>query len=387
MSAAAAASPAEKAPAAAPGPTASSANAAIENGLIQDGLFERCLEPLLRAAGWRGQTRQIVEAMPHLEQLQSVNELRLVLHRLGYRSTSDLVRADEILDERLPAVTLHDGAPRVLLARAASGELLVFDSETQETAWAAPPRGGVRLYRVYSPLDGDAASEAEADHEWLRNAFFSVGGDASVAGLLTLFANILALAAPLATMVVFNVILPSEGVLTLGFLAMIAIGALYLENRLRRKRSEILSSAAARVNCAILVKSFGRILALPAAMVEAASVTAQVTRMRQFESILGAFSGAVMGAVFDLPFIIVFLLAIFLLGGPLVLIPIVAVVLFALMGLLISPASHRANRKAAMSKERAQSLTFEMITNLDTIQSLAAPRPDAGARSSPHRGF
>ena len=341
--------------------------------MFLDGPFERCLDPLLRAAGWRGDARQIIEAMPHLEPLQSENDMRVVLHRLGCRSSVDLLRVEEVIDERLPALWMESGSPIVLLETRPDGKFWVYDSVTEEEFELTPPGRRMRLCRVHSSLDGEMeTAQQDSEREWLKGAVFRLGGEMSFAIVLTLFANILALSPPLFTMVVYNVILPSEGLITLAFLVAVAAAAIGCETFLRRVRTNVLSSAAARLNSEIIITSFARIIKLPSAMVESASVSAQAGRIKQFESIVGAFSGPVLGAIFDLPFVIVFLLVIGLLGGPLVFAPITAIVFFVLIGALLAPVSDRAGRRAALLKERASALTFEMLSSLETIHEIGA---------------
>lgn len=346
---------------------------AIESGHIIDGAFERCLEPLLRASGWRGDVRQIIEALPHLEQLQSVSDVRLVLHRLGYRSSVDLLRVEEIIDERLPALWMEGETPLVVLEARQGGAFLVYDSALDAERELTPPGRRMRLCRIHSLLDGEGeAAQSENERDWLRSAVFGLGGEAYFALLVTLIANVLALAPALFTMTVYNFILPAEGFETLGYIVAVALVAIVFETFLRQLRAKALSTAAARLNCAIITRSFARILRLPSAMVENASVSAQTGRIKQFESIVGAFSGPVLGAIFDLPFVVVFLFVIGLMGGLLAFAPVAAIVLFVLLGAMLAPASERAARRAAAFKDRASALTFEMLSNLDSIHDLGA---------------
>ena len=341
--------------------------------LIFDGPYERCLDPLLKAVGWRGDARQIIEALPHLEQLQSVNDLRVVLHRLGYRSSVDLLRVEEIIDERLPAIWTESEEPVLLLATRPSGRFLAYDSKTQQAFELSPPGRRMRLCRVHSILDGEAeTTQPEAGREWLKDAVFRLGGEVNFALFITLFANLLALTPALFTMTVYNVVLPSEGLETLVYLVGAATAAIACETFLRRLRSEALSTAAARLNCEIIIMSFARILNLPSAMVESASVSAQTGRIKQFESIVGAYSGPVLGAIFDLPFVVVFLIVIAILAGPLVFAPIAAILFFVLIAVVLAPVSVRAARRAAVLKDRASTLTFEMLTCLETIHEVGA---------------
>ncbi|MEM9726461.1 MAG: ABC transporter transmembrane domain-containing protein [Pseudomonadota bacterium] len=338
-----------------------------------DGPLERCLEPLLRAAGWRGDQRQIVEALPHLEPLGSLNDVRLVLHRLGLSSSVDSLRPEEILDERLPALWMTDDGPLVVLARQDDGDLLVYDSERDEQRAVGVEGRRVRLCRVYSLLDGEReAAHQEEERNWLGGAIQKLGGEISFALLLTFAANLLVLTAPIYTMAAYNSVLPSKGVDTLAFLFALALAALLAESGLRRVRSNVLAAGAARINCAIITKSFDRILHLPASMVDNASVSAQAARVKQFESIVSTFSGPVLGAIFDLPFVLLFIAAIFVLGGPLALVPLAALGLFVALGLILGPAAEHASRRSAILKDRASTLTFEMLNSHGSIRELGA---------------
>lgn len=45
-----------------------------------------CLGPLLKALNWRGELRHVLEAMPHFESVETINDIRNILVRLNYDS-------------------------------------------------------------------------------------------------------------------------------------------------------------------------------------------------------------------------------------------------------------------------------------------------------------
>lgn len=346
----------------------------IDRGMAPDGVHERCLEPLLRGLGWRGDPGQLVEALPHLETLQGVNDLRMVLLRLGYRSTMHQVLVDELTPDVLPVVVVDDGRSYVALQRAADGSLLLLDPRASRIVnQTSLSQSRVKIYRFHSPFDGgDPSQTSETDRSWFTAAIFRLGGDLSLAAWISFAVNVLALGAPLFSFAVYNSVLPAEGVTTLIYAGAILAAALALECHLRRRRAKVLATASARLQCSIITNAFSKILQLPAALLEGAPVSAQVNRMRQFEGITGVFSGSLVAALFDLPYALLFLAAIGLIGGPLVLAPAVTILLFLILTVLLAPLTDRAMRRVATTKEQSQSLLQEMVTSLDSIRAAGA---------------
>ena len=83
-----------------------------------------------------------------------------------------------------------------------------------------------------------------------------------------------------------------------------------------------------------------------------------------------AFTGALVNAVFDLPFLVLFLLAIYFVAGPIVFIPLVLIVLFAGLAAWSVPASNRAVGEVGSARVALQNLSIEMVTNHNQIHNL-----------------
>ncbi len=345
----------------------------IELGLLPDGEFEHCLGPLLEALGWRGEARHLIEAMPHLETLQSLNEFRLVLHRLGFRSTVETLSATDLERHELPLIVLNGDRPFVALEHLGGGLLVVYDARRRTRRRVRLKSARVRVCRAYAPLDAAAeAAREDQDENWFSGALSHMGRDFRLALWLTLACNILALAPPLFSMSVYNAVLPSDGVEALLYISGLAVLAILVETQIRSLRGSVLSSGSARVNCALISTSLARIVFLPLPMLERASVSSQLSRLKQFENVFGVFNGGVASAALDLPFAIIFILTIWLVAGPLVWAPIVAIILFGVMTVLLQPVSKQAMQRFAASRDREQTLLRETLTGIETVQSLDA---------------
>ena len=334
-----------------------------------DGLLDRCVEPILHALGWRGDQAQILEAMPHFKALSCISDLRLVFHHMGFQSKIETVAPEALSEDLLPAIWMNAERPMVALARRSDGGLRVFDPELQRHRIISPS-GMLRLCALRAPLAAETADVK--DRRWFRNALFNLSPDVGLLTGVSLFINLLVLAPPFFTMGVYNLVLPSEGLVLLGFVVAVAVLAVALELRLRRLRARMLATIAGRLSNAVGTAGVARVLSLPYAMFEKSSVSTQLNWLRQFEAVTGAFNGPVAPALCDLPFALALLIVVGLIGGPLVLPTLIAITLMISAALLLAPASERAARRATMMKATHTNLLREMLTSVDTIREAGA---------------
>jgi ATP-binding cassette subfamily C protein/ATP-binding cassette subfamily C protein LapB len=60
--------------------------AAGSGDLPSGSTYAACLAPLLKALGWRGESRHLIEAMPHCATDLDLVDLRNIVANLGFRS-------------------------------------------------------------------------------------------------------------------------------------------------------------------------------------------------------------------------------------------------------------------------------------------------------------
>lgn len=355
--------------------------------IVPDGVYERCVGPLLRVTGWQGDATMIVEAMPHLGALRDLNDLRIALRHVGLRSSVTTATANQISSDLLPAVATLNGRPRVILSRSPAGFRL-FDPETQ-TVTETKLYGDLRLCTFRKPI----ASELRTDKErrWFRSAIVRLRGDLGFVMALSLGINLLVLATPLFTMGVFNLVLPSESAPTLALGAAAVIGAVALEFRLRRERAMAVASATTRISNAVATAGFAKIVSFPYSMFDRSSVSRQISWLKQFEGVMSAFSGPVCAAMLDLPFVLLLLLAIGFIGGPLAIPPLIALILLVVVAILLAAPTERTARAATEANAAHAALLREALSSVRAIRDagqesvwrarLAAAHRDAVAAS------
>lgn len=335
------------------------------------------LAMLLRDRGWQGSLQDVREAMPPGEDALTRRQLADSLARLGYRlrplhRLSAGRRADAALLARV-ATRRGISGPLLLLDADGAGAAVLRSGSLGWIAWPAPARslpltatapGGTVC--AVEPL---AAARLAPNGSWLTAQIRSSLGLLAPALILTAGANLAALASPLFTMAVYDRVIAAGAVGSLPYLIAGALGAAGFEMATRSMRSRIMSHVGLRLGYGVGNAVFGRLLDLPLPATERLNVSAQVARVKDIDRVRELFGGTLEQTLMDLPFALLFLVAIALLGGWLAVVPAAAVLLFAVLAPLGNAVQrHRAAVAARAGAER-QTALLEMAERMRAIRA------------------
>lgn len=187
----------------------------------------------------------------------------------------------------------------------------------------------------------------------------------------SLVVSLFVLAAPLFTMNVYDRVVPNNAIETLWVLALGMVLVHVFDTALRFIRTHFLETAGKKSD--IIMSSILFEQALNLRMDQwPSSVGSLANTLREFESIRGFFTSSTLLALIDLPFALLFLLVVFYLGGPLVVVPIVAAAaLVAYSMLLAKPLRETVERTYEASANR-HALLIESLHNIRSIKTLGA---------------
>lgn len=331
-----------------------------------------CLKPLLAALGWSGSARALHEAAGSGEPVANLGELRRVLDRLNYATFRIKSGLDNLALQHLPALLeTRDGDVWVLLSRQGEGGYTAFKggSGALETIAAAPP--GAALYAVAPAIKRDAPG-AKTYSGWSHGIIAGESRSIRMLCALTLAVNLVALAVPVYLIAVFDRAVATKSLSSLVYLFGGVLLAIALESVLREMRARGLAYLGVRLEGQMMTAAFKRLLLLPAGLVENASVSAQIARLKLFESVRDVFSGPLAGALLDLPFILIFVLAVFLIGGQLGWLIVIFILLLVLLTGLSVPAARRHAAKAGDLRSEAQEFLDEFTRNHDAVRQCGA---------------
>ena len=326
-----------------------------------------CLLPLLEELHWNGTPRRLFEALPHLADGLTIEEFRGVLARLGYRSVPQRLRLKDLDQRFLPCLFEADDG-RAFVVRERCGETVsLFDGAvgTWHEEHCLTAKG--KAYFL-EPLTTRGSDDRSVSRSWLLKFVGRFRPLITLLFAVTFISNLFALAVPLFIMGVYDQVIAAGSTETLRyFLGGMAI-ALLADTALRFLRARALSYIGARLDILLGSEVFGQVLNLPLRFTQNASVGAQITRLRQFETLRDFFTGPLAGVVFDLPFVGVFIVAIGLLAGPLVWVPLALLVAFLLLAAVMAPLMRRRLAEGASVGYQRQSFLIELFSQHRSIR-------------------
>ncbi len=191
-----------------------------------------------------------------------------------------------------------------------------------------------------------------------------------IAAMLT---NFLGLSSSLFTMVVYDRVVPNEATESLIALTLGILLALGFDFVIKSLRAQFIDRAGKGADIRMSRMIFDKILNLRLDTRQRKS-GALATIVREFDTLREFFTSATLVAIVDLPFVFFFIWVISLIAGPLALIPLIAVPLVILSGLVVQPLLARLaseNMETAMSK---QSVLVETLSGLETVQATGSGR-------------
>ena len=184
----------------------------------------------------------------------------------------------------------------------------------------------------------------------------------------TVVANILTLATVFFVMNVFNRVIPAQAYVSLWTLT-IGVGiAMVLEYLMRWLKARLVDEGAKRADLAVNSTLLREIMSVRLDH-RPQSVGIFASSMRDFDALRDFISSSLFVTVADLPFVLMFLLLIWVIGGPLVIVPLVVVPILLLLALVVQPKLMRAMRKNMAQAGEKQSVLVEALMNSEILKA------------------
>lgn len=183
--------------------------------------------------------------------------------------------------------------------------------------------------------------------------------------------NLFALAMPLFVMNVYDRVVPNHATDTLWVLAAGVLIVLCADAGLRVMRGWFIDLAASRVDVSLSASIMERVLGVTLAE-RPASVGSFASGLQAFESVRSFIGSATVVAFIDLPFVLLFSLAIGWISGFLVLPVIVGVLLVLLYTAAVQHKMHALSEVSMQASAQRNAILVESLAGLETLKSLGA---------------
>jgi ATP-binding cassette subfamily C protein LapB len=189
--------------------------------------------------------------------------------------------------------------------------------------------------------------------------------------LASMIANVLALAGMLFSMQVYDRVVPSQSIPTLWVLFGGVMLAIIFEFVMRMVRVHISDVVGKRADLRISDRVFGRALRIKNSA-RSKSTGSFISQIRELESVRELITSTTISVMADLPFFLLFTVILWMIGGPLVFVVLLALPLLLIPGLLIQkPLAKLANEGMRESAVRNASLV-EAVESLEDIKLMRA---------------
>ena len=210
-------------------------------------------------------------------------------------------------------------------------------------------------------------SKADAVH-WFGGTLWRFRNFYIDSMLATIMANVLTLASIFFTMNVYNRIVPTQAYVSLWTLAIGTTLAIIFEFLMRWLKARLIDIGGKKADLEINATLLQEIMTIRLEH-GPTSVGIFASSMRDFDALRDFFSSASLVLVTDLPFIVLFLFLIGILGGPLVVIPALMIPILLLVGLIAQPGLTRAIRQNMREAGDRQSVLVESVLNLELLKA------------------
>jgi ATP-binding cassette subfamily C protein LapB len=188
------------------------------------------------------------------------------------------------------------------------------------------------------------------------------------ATLGTVVINVLALATSLYSMQVYDRVIPRSSFSTLYVLSAGMLAALIFDFLIRNVRANVVDNESAEIDAEVSEFFFARMqsVRLDARPPGIGTMAAQLRGLEQVRSIMASASFFLLA---DLPFTLIFIAVVWLIGGSVVIVPLITFSLALVLAFLFSQLIRQDTAKAQVSGNRKNGLLVEALGSAETIKA------------------
>lgn len=256
---------------------------------------------------------------------------------------------------------------RILLPEAEDSESTVSIEELKKYYFGF----SILLKRELRFDDKQTAVGGVKESHWLwgtMNIVRSTYRDVIIASFLI---NLFVLVTPLFTMNVYDRVIPNDAKETLWILAIAVIVVYGIDVALKFLRSFFLETAGKKTDIIASSLIFEKVLDLKMSSMPA-SVGSMANILKEFESIRSFIAASTVSLLIDLPFILIFLIAIYYIGGVLAIVPVVIIILILLYTYFAKAKLQESIKQSYEASSLKNGVLIESLSSIETLKSLGA---------------
>ena len=327
------------------------------------------IHALLQRLGSKNTSNEVKESVSSSPRDATLEWASDAISSFGFICNSGSAKVSEISAGLCPALLLGKEGDLAILENVRGNDFTIFDGNTRkkrklnkaefkhwysgQLLFAQPELEGHKTVKARLKALSPLKTLGTARFSWI-----------AVAALLS---NILGLSTSLFVMVVYDRVLPNQATQSLYALA-IGVGfAVMFDTLLKGARSRIVERASVGADIAVNEDIFEQFIEVSNTK-DRKSVGELASVMRDFEVYRDFMSSATILTLIDLPFVLVFVGVIYIIGGPLFLIPLICIPVILILILAVQPLLVRNSASVSASAQSRQSLLVEVLGGLDALR-------------------
>ena len=273
----------------------------------------------------------------------------------------------------LPAIFIHHNANHIFLLKGllADGTITAEDVQGKNTNLKpeALKLGELIVLRPKIQVSNTSQKTPKTAKEWFYYAIRQRKAPFVEGMVATGVVSILSLVASFYTMQVYDRVAPTQSYSTLYVITIGALIAIVMELITKHLRSKIMDHACKQIDLELSGVFFGRMLAIRMDA-RPKSVGTFANQIKQFEVVRSFMTSSTLFILGDLPFVVFFILMIWMIGGVLAIVPLILLPISIFSGL------HARRKIAHLAQDQQQEanqkngLLIEAIDGIEAIKSL-----------------
>lgn len=316
-------------------------------------------------------TSDIVDLLNHTgaPDRPGLDHLSAAFRRAGYSVALD----QDPGMEGLP-VLAEMATGQIVLILARDGETVtLYDPTTPDRSTEVPLRdftphhtGWVLRVRLpFAEVEARHTEPTETPH-WFWSEFHHHRRPMVEVAVASLVANILATGIALYALQIYDRVIPNQSEPTLWVLTLGALLAIAFDGALRIARAALMDTTGRKIELAVQERLMHRLLGMKASPQERRP--SQIfAAMRDFGSVREFFTASTIGTLADLPFLVIFLALVALIGGNLVWVLVLGGLLMVLPGFLLQTRMIALTNATQGANTRAAKLLYEAVFEHETL--------------------
>ncbi|MGF1687211.1 ATP-binding cassette domain-containing protein [Photobacterium japonica] len=222
----------------------------------------------------------------------------------------------------------------------------------------------------YSKIFREPPPESQDKSNWIKYAFYRYNNEIKSLMILSFIINLLGAMQPFFIMGVYSFALTSGSETTLFWLTSFALFLAVAEYGFKHLRMNILATSGKDLATHISQNVISKLLWLPYAMTSSAGVSSQLARLKDIDQLRKLVTAESTLSYFDMPFIVIFIVAITLISGTAALTVLGGIVLMLVFCVYSRYIYTQATAKSSRANAMVSYQWNELLRSISSIQGL-----------------